>query len=330
MADIFSTLTLPRAQQFEAWHAWLADVFDAEEPDRDGFAAENSFWQLGDLGIAIARVPSLRVSRTPQLISRQPVDHWVLSVADRAMRVSTDKAEHTVPGRIPFLFSLGHPFQALRPADERIHVYLPRDLAPRLAGFDAARGFVLDAPFGRLLASFLQGLAASLPQMSGSELTQAGSALRAMLGGCLRPDADAVAEAGPYLHSVRLARVQAAIRRHVALPELGVEMLCGMAGVSRSQLYRLLEGEGGVMHAIRRERLHACRRQLEDPHETRPIREIAATYGFEDPSLFSRAFRREFGMSPGGARVRAPASVAVGHPAPGRARGGFVEHLLQL
>lgn len=68
--------------------------------------------------------------------------------------------------------------------------------------------------------------------------------------------------------------------------------------MSRSQLYRLLEPEGGVATYIQRRRLRESFAILCDVSNNRPIGTVAEMLCFADASSFTRAFRREFGMSP--------------------------------
>ena len=79
-------------------------------------------------------------------------------------------------------------------------------------------------------------------------------------------------------------------------------VLCRLDDISRSQLYRLFEPVGGVAHEIQRERLREAHRAIADPTDGRSIREIGEELGFPEPTTFSRAFRREFGVSPSEAR----------------------------
>lgn len=86
--------------------------------------------------------------------------------------------------------------------------------------------------------------------------------------------------------------------------------------MSRSQLYRLLEGEGGVAHYIQRRRLSESFSMLCDASNSLPIGKVAELLCFADGSSFSRAFRREFGMSP--SDVRAGSFAALLPEAPAR------------
>ncbi|MGT2486123.1 helix-turn-helix domain-containing protein [Methylobacterium oryzae CBMB20] len=69
-------------------------------------------------------------------------------------------------------------------------------------------------------------------------------------------------------------------------------------GMSRSQLYRLFEPEGGVARYLARQRLAAVRAALDNPLEPRSIGEIGETYGFGSSAQLSRAFRDAYGLSP--------------------------------
>jgi len=69
-----------------------------------------------------------------------------------------------------------------------------------------------------------------------------------------------------------------------------------------AQLYRALEGEGGVARYIQRRRLAESIAILSDASNVAPVGAIAEALCFADASSFSRAFRREFGASPSDVR----------------------------
>ena len=75
-------------------------------------------------------------------------------------------------------------------------------------------------------------------------------------------------------------------------------MLCRLVGMSRSNLYRLLEPQGGVTSYIQHHRLMEARRRLSDSGNAQPVAVIAHDLCFADLSTFSRAFRASFGISP--------------------------------
>ena len=101
------------------------------------------------------------------------------------------------------------------------------------------------------------------------------------------------------------------IDRRLARPGLSPMSLCAYSGLSRSRLYEIFAPIGGVAGFIRERRLAAASSLLVDPAcSAMPIGAIAARFHFE-PSEFSRAFRKRYGMSPRtmrhyGLRVEAP------------------------
>jgi len=98
-------------------------------------------------------------------------------------------------------------------------------------------------------------------------------------------------------------RVRRTVRTHLHSPLLGPEKLCREAATSRSRLYRLFENEGGVAHYIQRQRLSESFTLLSDATNLVPVAKIAEALCFTDASSFSRAFRREFSMSPSDVRA---------------------------
>jgi AraC-like DNA-binding protein len=73
----------------------------------------------------------------------------------------------------------------------------------------------------------------------------------------------------------------------------------------------LFKLHGGVARYIKKRRLLRVFEALSDPQGRETIATLAAEYGFEDPSSFGRAFRREFGRSAGDVRASALANVTL-------------------
>jgi AraC-like DNA-binding protein len=130
-----------------------------------------------------------------------------------------------------------------------------------------------------------------------------------MVGACLAPAGDRRADARPQIRLTLMERVRQSVRRQLRSPSLGPDKLCREAAMSRSQLYRLLEGEGGAAHYIQHQRLSESFAILCDTSNNLPIGLIAESLCFADASNFSRAFRREFGMSPSDVRAAALAGL---------------------
>lgn len=298
----FQTLSLPFHEQFEAWHAWYGSLFDTSVRARpqDGFAGRNEVWSLGGLTVSQGSAPAILASRTRALIRRTPVDHWVLTVCKHGSVDLHTRNESVVlqPGT-PFVISLADETTTMKDEYERVQFYLSRNAFARIsASLDRARGKPLDTPEGRLLADYMFLLARNLRDLPPDDGPRLATAVEAMIGACLAPSEDRLAEAHVQMDFTLMERVRRAVRMHLRSPSLGPDKLCREAATSRSQLYRLLEGEGGVAHYIQRQRLSESFVMLCDVSSVLPIGRIADMLCFADASSFSRAFRREFGMSP--------------------------------
>ncbi|MBS7789858.1 helix-turn-helix domain-containing protein [Roseococcus sp. SDR] len=306
---------LPQQEQISAWRGWFDSVFDLEQPEAapgQGFPAESLAWPLAGMGLSRVTAPRLRVLRTRQLVRRNPVDHWSLTMGGVETRLLTPRGPVRIPAGVPFIVSLGQELVSERDADQRLQLYLSRDRLEALAGpLDAACDMPLEGVMGQLLADYLRLLACRIPKLQPEEAARLPDAIAAMIGACVQPSADRLAQAESQMEATRLARVRRAIRANLGSARLSPALLCRLAGTSRSQLYRLLEGEGGVARYIQKLRLEASHAALGDARDGRSIAQVAEACGFHDPSAFSRAFRREFGATPSEVRAAALAGQAL-------------------
>ncbi|MBQ0854979.1 helix-turn-helix domain-containing protein [Streptomyces sp. BH-SS-21] len=96
------------------------------------------------------------------------------------------------------------------------------------------------------------------------------------------------------------ARIHAFIRENLGDPGLTPDTIAAAHHISLRYLHKLFHAEGRTVAAwIRERRLEQCRRDLADPAlSERPIRAIAARWGFTSPAHFSQVFRSAHGCSP--------------------------------
>ncbi len=320
---IFTTRFVSPREQCEAWREWFSAAFEVvpKEASGEGFRAENKIWRLGDLIVSQVSGPAVEVVRRKTHLRRTPADHWVLSYCREGVSiVRTGNGSVMVPARTPYLWSLGAESGSVRTAADRLQFYLPRDsfhnIAPLL---DAAVGVVLDTPLGTLLGEFMLSLERNLGNLTGSDVPRLAEAVGGLVAASVGPSAERMKEAQGVLAFGRMERVRRAVQKYLRSAALRPETLCRMVGTSRSQLYRMLEGSGGAARYIQRQRLLEAHRILSDTSLNRPIFVISEDLCFEDASSFSRAFRREFGLSPSdvraGALAGAPPATMSGHSA---------------
>lgn len=308
-----STEALAPRDQRPAWDAWFEPVFslDHSVEDGPGFPAEAVFWSLGSVGLSRVRAPRLRAIREERHVRRDPTDHWSITFGGQETRLTLPQGRVIIPAHRPFVTSLSQMVVSERAADERHTLFLARDrfasLAPDLTRL---QGGWMEGAAAQLLMDFLRLLERSLPGLSEEERALLPQAIAGMVAACAAPSAARVAAAAPQMDIARLERVREVVRRRIGSAMLTTTTICREVGISRSQLYRLLESEGGVMRFVQRMRLRAAQAALSDPTDHRSVAAIGEAHGFHDPSSFSRAFRREFGAAPMELRTAALSGAA--------------------
>lgn len=303
-ATSFSTVDLPPHQQFDAWRDFIASTVDLTLCDAPapGFAAEQQVYDLGSLAFTRALMPGRGYVRGWRHWKKPPVDHWCLVLWEPSEGTRAPGGHAAMLG----FRSLARPFEG-QGADRRVlSLFIPRDLfgvaAPR---FDALPGDIRCDGIGGLLADHLLSLERRLPDLKPADVPALAEATRMLLAACLVGDAERLDAAQDVLGHTLRERARRAIRENLAAPGLNPDYLCRALGVSRSRLYRLFEGVGGVNRYIQRQRLRNARDLLTDSSICRNVMQVAEAVGFADHSGFSRAFRAEFGYSPTEARAAA-------------------------
>jgi AraC-like DNA-binding protein len=329
-----TTRHLPPSQQFDSWREANASfLIHHIPPSRPAsYEAEATTWSFGRLALTKAETPGGAYSRTAECLRRDGLDHWCFSMALQGSRVhrTRDQISMMQPGQI-MLDSLAQPFEVARTRSSWLFLYLPRDLLPETSGlgYDSR---ILNTPEGRLLAEHLRLLSAELPRMSASEAERMAEATQAMIALALAPGARAEQPVSGPVAAAQIMRLRALIRANLGSATFGPARLCRLAGISRSQLYRLFEVHGGVALCIQRERLAAAHRALSNPADQRSISEIGESVGLFDPSSFSRMFRRSYGVSPRELRLSTSAGTrAAGSHVPAAAwQAGNFPALLRM
>ncbi len=311
----FSTESFAPRKQRTAWSEWFQPVFDvlSDDDDGQGFSGQYKVWKIGDVGLTWASAPAARTMRLPSHVRRSPIDHWVVTYCRNGPTViSTTSGQLDARPGVPFVWSLGHVSDSRRTAAERLQLYLPRDSFGNIrTSLDMAVGAAVDGRRGALLADYMVMLERSMASLNAENAARLPAAIQAMVAACLAPSADRVVGASQQIELTLMERVRQAVRRNLRSPSLGPDKLCREAAMSRSQLYRLLEVEGGAANYIRRCRLAESFTVIGDTSRSVAIGRLAEVLCFSDASTFSRAFRREFGMSPSEARN---AALAGCHP----------------
>lgn len=306
----FSTANIAPCDQADAWHRWFWPVFDIrpkDSPDDRYFPARNEVWNLGGLIVSRIIAPAATAVRTRANLGQAPIDHWVLGCCRKGMTtIQTDRAIVKAATNKPYLWSLGEASYSTRTQVDRVQILLPRDRFPEIRSqIDALCGSILDGPSAAVLGEYLSALSRWLASVPPEAIPRIAASVHNMISACLVPNADNVERAEADMNGFHFDRVRRAVLMHLRSPSLGPGVLCKLVGISRSSLYRLFMYEGGIMCYIQRQRLLQAHAVLSDPLNRQTILAVSEDLCFSDASSFSRAFRREFGLSPSDVRAAA-------------------------
>ncbi|MBV1953799.1 helix-turn-helix domain-containing protein [Streptomyces sp. NEAU-PBA10] len=278
-------------------------------PAPEKFRATVRSLDLAAVNVVELTASPSEVVRTPRLVRQADPELSSVLVPLRG-RVGLGQAgrEAVLGPRELALYDSSRPFELrLAPGGEGaalLRAHVPRALLDLPAGrLDRLLGTALDgrAGVGGLLTQFLTGTAAGSAAYSTADLARLGTValdlLRAVLAHHLDAE-DAVPD--DSRRRTLLLRIEAFVQRNLHEPQLSPAAIAAAHHISVSHLHRLFEGRDTTVAAwVRRQRLQRARRDLADPAlGTVPVHHIAARWGFNDHSTFTRAFRGAYGMPP--------------------------------
>lgn len=256
-------------------------------------------FRLGDLHVAKARFAACALVRDRQTIEGSRFGSHVLVSLFLHGSLRGTSGEHAIElrrGDIGF-FDLAHGGEFETSTVSSLSLLVPRNL---LRG--DIHGLVLRAAElpCKMLTRHLQQLVASLPVDAGTMESLAQSTL-SVLQLCVdfAPPRSLRGAVDPLRASI-LAYIDA----NLADASLGPETLAAKFGISRTWLYRVFAGTGGIKRCIRDKRLDAAFRSLCDSPDRRII-DVAYHCGFSTERQFQRAFMQRFGSTPSEVRDRA-------------------------
>ena len=248
------------------------------------------------------------VLRTDRLVRNEPREDYLLSLhlAGPGAVLQGDR-EVTLQVGGGALYDSARPYKLVFPDSTReLVLQVPRD-AVRERLDDVAdlygRDLSKDEPAMRVLAGFLRELSATAGELQSAQLAEYGWTAVDLLATALRATTQRDSPVGARRALILAMREYVAA--HLTSPDLTPLRLARVHGVSVRYVADLFAESGTSPAAfIRAERLRAARRALTDPRQIhRPVAVIAASVGFPDRTTFSRAFARQYGVTPTRARA---------------------------
>lgn len=183
---------------------------------------------------------------------------------------------------------------------DHLIVMVPKDgLAERAQRFDGVMARQLGTSgISRVALETMRNTYQELPNMSEAAAQGAGELIKQLVRLSLQELAGQ--ETSVTQREALRDRIRMHVQQHLRDPALSVDAIAKALNCSRRHLYNAFAGEGeSIAGYIQRQRLQACIRDLQQggPH-ARPITDIALSWGFGNPSHFSRVFRDHTGKSP--------------------------------
>lgn len=310
-SSVFHTAKLRPEHRFSAWRESIGVMLDTQIDPRisaNDFNACVESVLLDGLMLSRVRSGGQKFDRRNDRIVADSIDHYMFQFFEYG-HVDMKVGSRAVRGQRGALvgFDLGTILDSENSEFDVITAIIPRRrLEPHLRNPGAIHGLILDPSNGapRLTAEYLKTLCEIGPDMREEEAIPASNALVILLAAAFNQVPANDMDPPDWADHSLLIRVKAEINARLGDSSLNAGKLAGIMGLSRSNLYRLFEPHGGIMHIVREQRL---RRALNDLTTLRgqryQISEIAYRWGFSSPALFSRVFRSRYGCSPSEARA---------------------------
>ncbi|MFF1478506.1 helix-turn-helix domain-containing protein [Streptomyces sp. NPDC058301] len=155
---------------------------------------------------------------------------------------------------------------------------------------------------GAVMADFLTSLRDNGPDCRNEELPALGRLALDLATAYLAEQLGTVGATPPEIRTrALLERSKVFIERNLGDPDLTPRAVADHHNISLRGLYALFRDEPeGVAALIRTRRLERCRADLARPElRALPVQAIAARWGLSNATVFGRAFRQAYGLSPG-------------------------------
>ena len=299
----FDTRALPPRQAQPAWTEAIGVIFDARprKSVEEGFFANVDAAFMGDVALGRLRSTTQDFDRSRYKIARDGMDGYLLQFYLSGRSASRGGSNSGVAGEGDlYVIDMAQPLSTTTTDHDQISFVVPRRLmTTRLESADTAHMKVVPAglPLVALFRESLKSFYGQLDRMSLREAEIAIPPLLDLAAAAINGHADERNVAG-----VNLACF-VGLRRHVEDnlldPDLTLDSLLATFGLSRRKAYRLFEPVGGFATYVNRRRLQRALQALRSPDwRYVSISEIGSAHGFPNAENFSRAFRREYGLSP--------------------------------
>lgn len=239
------------------------------------------------------------IERKLAMVATQNLNHLVLRLYTSGhtnISIASNTAEIRQPSFVAFDFS--QPILSETKGMTGLNHAIPRRLLEsRVDDVSAWHGQIVptaSSPIAKLLADHFRNVCACLRASTPAQMSHIVPATTALCNALFLSEADSAYN----MAAVTSIAMRQFIDEHLAT--IDAEMLMAQFAISRTPLYKLFEADGGVYAYIRERRLARAMQALTRSGASRRpmIARLAFECGFENERVFSRAFRRKYGLNP--------------------------------
>lgn len=305
----FTVSAESRVLQARAWSDYVSRILDtpvSRAQTLSGFYGEIDSYVLKNMVYLDSRTDPLQQARTNARISTDNVRDFVFHIAvDGIMETVTASPRHGAAAQFApgvLALDMGQTMRMHRPTRARVLAFfVPRHrVASVISDPESLHGRVLSyaSPLGQLIKAQVKHLTLHLRHLDPSSAQESISL-------CLDLILSAFSKQSRLDEGARAVTRQAlmaCVKRHI-IENLhqadfsAMTVLHAFPQVSRPTLYRMFEQEGGLAAYVRNCRLWGAAKELVELPQV-PVAEIAYGFGFGSASDFSRAFKRNYDVSP--------------------------------
>lgn len=314
-SSIFDTDVLQAADRLPAWRDSFDVVYDyrldASVDPRNEFRARIENFLFDHFMLVDFQASAAVYDRSSARIAQDGVDMVMVQMYEQGpCEFLMDEARPAADPDDVVIMDMSRPMKTRHAFQHNKTLCIPRALlSDYVPNLDPLHLTVLPGKdsLTRVLKAHIRSLYWSMDQLDAKDahlltrptLETVAAAIRSALG-------ESVDFSSP-VQTAQRARADELISAQLSDPTLDAERIAAAVPCSRSRLFELFEDEGGVQRHIRRQRLKAALRDLAAPEKRDwTITQIAVQWCFENQSSFNRAFKSEFGITPGEARFELP------------------------
>lgn len=307
MDSTITTNGIEPASRSRHWHDAIASTYfplDLSFKNSERFEGELKSWRLGDLSLSRLMSRPLTYRRLPKHLTGERDEEYLITVPVRSDVYFSQCGNDVTCNPGGFILERSHePYEFAHGEDNCLWVLKVSDkvLGGRIRAPDRFCSMQFDAGNGAggLFTDMLQHIPTRIEGLTEEARATVGAQLIDLLVLAVQNDERTLTSGASSVRAAHLTRIEQFIRAHLHDPELSPEHIAAGCGISTRYMHEIFRDTNQtVSQWVRDQRLAACRQDLSDPANPRTIAEIAYARGFSDQAQFSRAFRRQFGVSP--------------------------------